>query len=151
MKPGMERNTVLLTHKRGATIVVLKMGSNEEHFSHAMELVTSTSFTMVLINTIKLKVLEAIAEAGPDARLTAHEIVSRLLIQNQDAPDMLDRMLRLLASYSIVTCTKGIHESKPVRLYGLTPVATYLIPNKQGASLGALMEFVEDKVYLNAW
>ncbi|KAJ0453784.1 putative caffeate O-methyltransferase [Helianthus annuus] len=127
------------------------MGSNEEHYVYAMQLVTSTSLTMVLMNVIKLKVLEAIAEAGPDARLTAHEIVSRLKISNQDAPDMVDRMLRLLASYSIVTCTKGVHESRPIRVYGLTPVAKYFIPDEDGASLGALLELAQDKVLIDGW
>ncbi|GKF14393.1 caffeic acid 3-O-methyltransferase-like protein, partial [Tanacetum coccineum] len=39
--------------------------SNEENFTYAMQLVTSTSLTMVLVNTIKLKAFEVIAEAGP--------------------------------------------------------------------------------------
>ncbi|KAI3762214.1 hypothetical protein L1987_52639 [Smallanthus sonchifolius] len=127
------------------------MGSNEEHFTYAMQLVTSTSLTMVLMNAIKLKVLDTIAEAGPDARLTAQEIVSRLSIPNQDAPNMVDRMLCLLACHSIVTCTEGVHESRPVRVYGLTPVAKYFIPNEDGASLGVLMEFLQDKVSTEAW
>ncbi|KAF5762938.1 putative caffeate O-methyltransferase [Helianthus annuus] len=127
------------------------MGSNEEHYVYAMQLVSSSTLTMVLMNVIKLKVLEAIAEAGPDARLTAHEIVSRLKISNQDAPDMVDRMLRLLASYSIVTCTKGVHESRPVRVYGLTPVARYFIPDEDGASLGTLLELGQDKAVADDW
>ncbi|KAI3807808.1 hypothetical protein L1987_23742 [Smallanthus sonchifolius] len=106
---------------------------------------------MVLVTVIKLKILEAIAEAGPDARLTAKEIVSRLLIPNQDAPDMVDRMLRLLASYSIVTCNEAVHESRPVRVYGLTPVAKFFIPNEDGASLGAQMQLAQDKVYIESW
>ncbi|KAI3762206.1 hypothetical protein L1987_52630 [Smallanthus sonchifolius] len=71
------------------------MGSND-HYVYAMQLVTSASFPMVLETVIKLKVLEAIAEAGSDAQLTAHEIVSRLLIPNKDAPDMVDRMLHAI-------------------------------------------------------
>nr|XP_043615220.1 caffeic acid 3-O-methyltransferase-like [Erigeron canadensis]XP_043615221.1 caffeic acid 3-O-methyltransferase-like [Erigeron canadensis] len=128
------------------------MDSKEEDFTYAMQLVTSTSLTMVLVNTIELKIFEAIAEAGPDSRLSSHEIVSRLSITNQDAPDMLDRMLRLLASHSIVTCTESKdHESRPVRVYGLTPVAKYFIPNKDGASLGALMLLLQDKVFIDSW
>ncbi|KAI3807802.1 hypothetical protein L1987_23736 [Smallanthus sonchifolius] len=126
------------------------MGSNE-HYIYAMQLVASTSFPMVLETVIKLKVLEAIAEAGPDAQLTAHEIVSRLLIPNQDAPEMVDRMLRLLASYSIVTCMEGVHESRPVRVYGLTPVAKYFIPNEDGASLSGLMQLNQEKVAIGTW
>ncbi|KAI3735703.1 hypothetical protein L6452_15211 [Arctium lappa] len=127
------------------------MGSTEEHFTYAMQLVTSTSLTMVLVNTIKLGALEAIADAGPDARLSAHEIVSALSITNQDAPDMLDRMLRLLASHSIVTCTLRQCKSKPVREFGLAPVAKYFIRNEDGVSLGALMELLQDKVFIDSW
>ncbi|GKF32797.1 caffeic acid 3-O-methyltransferase-like protein, partial [Tanacetum coccineum] len=124
--------------------------SNEENFTYAMQLVTSTSLTMVLVNTIKLKAFEVIAEAGPGACLSAHEIVSRLSITNQDAPDMLDRMLRLLACHSIVTCTQGDYKSRPVRVYGLTPVAKCFIPDEDGASLGALMQLIQDKVFIDS-
>ena len=128
-----------------------RMSSSEDEFTYAMQLVTSTSLAMVLVNTIKLNVFEAIAKAGFDAQLSAYEIASCLSIPNQDAPDMLDRMLRLLASHSIVTCSQGEHESRPVRLYGLTPVARYFITNKDGASLGGVMELTQDKVYSNSW
>ncbi|PWA35830.1 caffeic acid 3-O-methyltransferase [Artemisia annua] len=127
------------------------MGSTEEeNFAYAVQLVTSTSLTMVLRNTIQLKALEVIAEAGPDAHLSAHEIVSRLSITNTDAPDKLDRMLRLLASHSIVTCTQGDYKSRKVRVYGLAPVAKYLIPNEDGASLGVWMELMTDKVFVDS-
>ncbi|KAI3806894.1 hypothetical protein L1987_22812 [Smallanthus sonchifolius] len=43
-----------------------------------MQLVTSAALPMVLLNAIKLKVLDTIAKAGPDACLSAHEIASRL-------------------------------------------------------------------------
>ncbi|KAK1431451.1 hypothetical protein QVD17_07910 [Tagetes erecta] len=127
------------------------MGSNEDTFSYAMELTNSTSLTMVLVNTIKLKVLETIVEAGPDARLSSHDIASRLSTSNLDAPDMLDRMLRLLATNSIVTCTERIQGSRRVRLYGLTPVAKYFIPNEDEASLGPFMQLVQDKVFIDNW
>ncbi|KAK1431449.1 hypothetical protein QVD17_07908 [Tagetes erecta] len=127
------------------------MSSNEEHFTYAMELVYSTSLPMVLLSTIKLKVLEAIAEVGPDAQLSGHDIASRLSIPNKDAPDMLDRMLRLLASHSIVTCTEEVHESTPIRMYGLTPVAKYFIPNEDGASLSPLLQLLLDKTLIDSW
>lgn len=64
---------------------------------------------------------------------------------------MLDRMLQLLASYSIVTSTQRDHESKLIRVYGLAHVAKYFIENEDGGSLGALMELLHDKVFLNNW
>ncbi|KAI3744913.1 hypothetical protein L1987_58011 [Smallanthus sonchifolius] len=123
----------------------------DEHFISAMQLVTSASLTMVLVTSIKLKVLEAIAEAGPDAQLSAHEITSRLSIINPHAPNMLDRMLHLLASHSVVTCSQRVKELKPVRVYGLAPVAKYLIPNEDGVSLGPLMELLQGQVFTQSW
>ncbi|PWA43134.1 caffeic acid 3-O-methyltransferase [Artemisia annua] len=127
------------------------MGTNEDQSTYAMQLVTSTSLTMVLVSSIKLKVLDAIAEAGPNAQLSAHEIATRLKIPNQNAPAMIDRMLRLLASHSVVTCTERNHDSRSVRVYGLTPVAKYFIPNEDGVSLGAFMELLQDKIFINNW
>ncbi|PWA43439.1 caffeic acid 3-O-methyltransferase [Artemisia annua] len=89
---------------------------------------------MVLLNATKVKVLDTIAKAGPNARLSGHEIASHLSISNQNAPEMLDRLLRLLASYTILTCSQGNHESKPVREYGLAPVANHFLPNEDGVS-----------------
>ncbi|KAJ9564752.1 hypothetical protein OSB04_000718 [Centaurea solstitialis] len=126
----------------------MTMGSNEE-FTYAMQLVTSISLSMVLENAMKLGVLEAIAKAGPDAKLSAREIAYGLSIPNQDAPDMLDRMLRLLASYSIVTCAQQDHEIKSGQVYGLAPVAKYLIRNEDGMSLGPLLELNLDKVFID--
>ncbi|CAI9302135.1 unnamed protein product [Lactuca saligna] len=127
------------------------MGSREEDFAYAMQLATSTSLPMVLVTAIKLKVFETIAEAGPGAQLSAHEIVSRLSITNPSAHQMLDRMLRLLGSYSVVTCNQRDHELGLVRVYGLTSIAKYFIPNKDGVSLCPVMELLQDKVFIESW
>nr|GEX21180.1 caffeic acid 3-O-methyltransferase-like [Tanacetum cinerariifolium] len=126
------------------------MGTTEDQFTYAMQLVTSTSLTMVLVSSIKLKVLDAISEAGPHAQLSAHEIATRLSIPNQNAPAMIDRMLRLLASHSVVTCKEGTHDSKLVRVYGLTPVAKYFIPNEDGVAVSAFMELLTDKILIDS-
>nr|XP_043613035.1 caffeic acid 3-O-methyltransferase-like [Erigeron canadensis] len=125
--------------------------NNDEQFSYAMQLVTISSLPMVLLNTIKLKLLEVIAEAGPDAQLSANEIASTLSITYPGAPDMIDRMLRLLASHSVVTCTQRDHGKKPVRAYGLTPLAKYFVPNEDGVSLGPVMEFIQEEAYIKSW
>ncbi|KAJ0681531.1 putative caffeate O-methyltransferase [Helianthus annuus] len=149
MRAGMECHKLLTTNKNSDKSCV-KMGS-EDNFTYAMELIHATTLSMVLVNTVKLKVLETIAKVGSDARLSARDIASRLSIPNQDAPDMIDRMLRLLATHSIVTCTEGVHESKPVRVYGLTPVGKYFIPNEEGISLGPFAQLIQDKVFVDSW
>ncbi|PWA65807.1 O-methyltransferase COMT-type, S-adenosyl-L-methionine-dependent methyltransferase [Artemisia annua] len=120
-------------------------------YTYALQIVTSIALPMVLSNAIKLKVLEVIAEAGPDAQLSAYEIALRLSISNHEAPDMIDRMLRLLASYSIVTCIQQDCESKPVRVYGLAPVAKLFIKNEDGVSLGPMLELHQNKLNIDTW
>nr|GEV60961.1 caffeic acid 3-O-methyltransferase-like [Tanacetum cinerariifolium] len=127
------------------------MSDSEEQFAYAMQLVTSIALPMVLLNATKLKVLDIIAKAGPNVRLSAHEIASHLSISNQNAPEMLDRMLRLLASHSILTCSLRDHESKPVREYGLAPVAKHFLPNEDGVSLVPMLELHQDKVPVDTW
>lgn len=74
-------------------------------------------------------------------------------------------MLRLLASHSILTCSavdfhSDDHHDSPStaaaaledkRLYGLTPLAKYFVPNQDGVSLGPLMCLVQDKVCMKSW
>ncbi|KAL3517124.1 hypothetical protein ACH5RR_024026 [Cinchona calisaya] len=130
----------------------------EQHFSYAMQLVTSSSLPMVLLAAIRLDVLEIIAKAGPGAQLSPSEIVTHLSLKNPDATTMLDRMLRLLASYSVLTCAvaaaaseDGVFESQR-RVYGLAPVAKYFVRNaKDGSSLGSLLAMIHDKAFLDSW
>ncbi|KAL3517120.1 hypothetical protein ACH5RR_024022 [Cinchona calisaya] len=131
----------------------------EQHFSYAMQLVTSSSLPVVLLATIRLDVFEIIAKAGSGAQLSPSEIATRLSLKNPDAATMLDRMLRLLASYSVLTCSvaaaaseDGVVESQR-RVYGLAPVAKYFVRNaKDGeSSFGSLLALIHDKVYLDCW
>nr|XP_043634290.1 caffeic acid 3-O-methyltransferase-like [Erigeron canadensis] len=125
--------------------------NSEGQFTYALQLITSIALPMVLSNAIKLNLLEVIAEAGPNAGLSAQEIASSLSISNPDAPDMIDRMLRLLASYAIVTCVQEDREAKPVRVYGLAPVSKLFIQNEDGVSLCPMLELQQNKLYLETW
>ncbi|KAL6006604.1 hypothetical protein ACLOJK_032097 [Asimina triloba] len=85
---------------------------------------------------IELDVLEIIAKAGPAAQLSAAEIASHITTKNAAAPIMLDRILRLLASYSILTCAhRTLHNGQLERLYGLAPVCKFLVRNEDGVSM----------------
>ncbi|XP_071932589.1 cathecol O-methyltransferase 1-like [Coffea arabica] len=142
--------------------VVVEAGldeQEEQHFSYAMQLVTSVSLPMVLLAVIRLDVLEVIAEAGPGAQLSPWDIAAQVCPKNPDAAAMLDRMLRLLASFSVLTCSVAEADasiSSQRRVYGLTPVAKYFVQNKTygaggGVSLGPLLALVQDKVFIDSW
>lgn len=90
---------------------------DEEAFLFAMELAGASAVPMVLKSALDLGIIETIHKAGPGASLSPCDIASRIpTIKNPDAPAMLDRMLRLLASYNILTCSLHPHgrESKAI-------------------------------------
>lgn len=128
----------------------MEKGKGEEDFEEAMQLVNSAAVPMVLHTCVQLGVLEVISKAGPNAQLSPYDIVTRLGFPNPDAPAMLDRMFRLLTSYSVLTCSLT---SPPdtVRLYGLTPVGKYFVHNQDGVSLGNLLALLQDKVFIDSW
>ena len=125
----------------------------EQWFSYAMQLMTMMTMPMVLNAAVKLDVLEIIAKAGPGGKLSPSEIVSQMPTKNPDAPDFLDRMLRLLAGYSVLTCSvvdggAGAHHE---RRYGLAPVAKYFIKHQYGATLRQLSVYLQNKLLMDSW
>ncbi|KAJ8423147.1 hypothetical protein Cgig2_011892 [Carnegiea gigantea] len=91
---------------------------------------------MVLKTVIELDVLEIIKRAGPGARLSPVEIMAELPTQNPDAVTMLDRLLQLLASYSILTpSVRKLPDGRVERLYGLALVCQFLTKDQDGHSL----------------
>ncbi|KAK1551305.1 hypothetical protein Q3G72_033641 [Acer saccharum] len=66
---------------------------------------------------------------------------------------MLDCILRLLASYSILTCSlRSLPDDKKFeRLYALSPVCKFLIKNQDGVSLSDVFLLNQDKVLMESW
>ncbi|XP_042481458.1 caffeic acid 3-O-methyltransferase 1-like isoform X2 [Macadamia integrifolia] len=127
---------------------------NEEHYLSAMQLASATVLPMVLKAALELDLLEIIAAAGPGACLSTSEIASLLPTQNPVAASaMLDRILRLLSSYSILKCSlfKRDNEDHAQRFYGLAPVCKFLIRNKDGVSIAPLALLIQDKVFMDSW
>ncbi|KAL7242168.1 hypothetical protein ACSBR1_014688 [Camellia fascicularis] len=133
-----------------------------QHWSYAMQLASSSVLPMVMQAVVELDVLEIIADAGPRTHLSPSEIVSRIPTRNTDATAMLDRMLQLLANHSVLTCS--VHPASAVvinngsgssdggrRLYGLAPVAQYFVRNKDGVSLRPFMSMLQDKIFMDSW
>ncbi|KAL3754285.1 hypothetical protein ACJRO7_001509 [Eucalyptus globulus] len=126
--------------------------SDEEETLFAMQLATASVLPRVLKAIIELDLLEIMARAGPGAYLTPGEVASQLPTQNPDAPVMLDRIFRLLASYSMLTCTlRDLPEGKVERLYGLAPVCKFLVKNEDGVSLAPLNLLDHDKHVVESW
>ncbi|KAK9199992.1 hypothetical protein WN944_015186 [Citrus x changshan-huyou] len=123
----------------------------DESFAYANQLVTGSVLPMTMQAAIELGVFKIIAKAGPGAKLSASEIAAQLpATKNKDAPMMLDRILRLLASHGVVECSLDDIDGSQ-RLYGQSNVSRYFVPNKDGVSLGPLMALIQDKVFLDSW
>ncbi|KAM1819283.1 hypothetical protein ACFX15_000900 [Malus domestica] len=128
----------------------------EENFCYAMQLVFSSVLSMSMQSAIELGIFDIIAKAGPGAKLSSSEIAAHIGsgTRNSEAPMMLDRILRLLASHSILSCSAVANEedgSDSQRLYSLGPVSNYFVTNEDGVSLGPLMALIQDKVFLDSW
>ncbi|KAF9612270.1 hypothetical protein IFM89_038840 [Coptis chinensis] len=113
-----------------------------------------SAFPMVMRAAIELDLLEIISKAGPNAQLSPLQIASKLPTQNHptETSMMLDRMLRLLASHSVLTCTTIIRENGLIeRLYGLAPLSKYFVQDKDGISFCPFLILGLDKVVAESW
>ncbi|KAK2432138.1 caffeic acid 3-O-methyltransferase [Trifolium repens] len=136
-----------------------KQVTDEEAFLFAMELVGASAVPMVLKSALDLGIIEIIAKAGPNAYLSSSNIASQTpSIKNKDAPSMLDRLLRLLASYKILTCSiqhqdQDDGDSNEIRLYGLHPFAKYFVNNSDQGGVSMVSSFLmhHDKVLQDLW
>ncbi|KAJ0101950.1 hypothetical protein Patl1_05556 [Pistacia atlantica] len=133
-------------------ITPIQVSDEEEANLFAMQLTSASVLPMVLKAAIELDLLEIIAKAGPGAFVSPRDIASQLPTKNPDAPTMLDRILRLLTSYSVLTCSlRNLPDGKVERLYGLGKVCKFLIRNEDGVSLGDLSLMNQDKILMESW
>ncbi|KAI4346260.1 hypothetical protein L6164_013327 [Bauhinia variegata] len=120
-------------------------------FISALKLVNTLVFPMTLNSAIDLGIFDVMAKEGEGAKLSAKDIAAKLRSENPEAPAMLDRILRLLASHSVVCCSVA-EDNQVEMLYSLTPMASqYFVADAQGVSLGAVMKLIHDKVFLESW
>ncbi|CAK7348616.1 unnamed protein product [Dovyalis caffra] len=121
--------------------------ANDENFGYAMQIALGSVLPMTMYSAIELGIFEIIAKAGPDVKLSASQIAAKLPTKNPDAPKVLDRILRLLASHHVLYCfVDGLE-----RLYSLAPVSKYFVRNQDGVSLGPFMALIQDSVFLQSW
>ncbi|KAI9084699.1 hypothetical protein K1719_033343 [Acacia pycnantha] len=83
----------------------------------------SSVLPMALQTTIELGVLEVISKAGEGTKHSANDIALQLLmLENPDAPKMLDRLLGLLATHSLLRCSEEEEEEEGI---GSRPQKTF--------------------------
>ncbi|KAF7843763.1 caffeic acid 3-O-methyltransferase-like [Senna tora] len=123
-----------------------------------MQLVMSSVLSMALQTTFELGVFDVIAKAGEGAKLSANDIADQLPTKNPDAPKMLDRLLGLLATHSILHCSSAQTHTDDddastvsQRLYSLAPASKFFARDADAMSLGPILTLIQHKVFLESW
>ncbi|XP_010540170.1 PREDICTED: indole glucosinolate O-methyltransferase 4-like [Tarenaya hassleriana] len=121
-----------------------KQESDEELGGDARRLAFSGVLPWVLQSAIELGLIDAlhVAAAEGGSFLSPSEISLRLpcVPTNPNAPDMLNRVLRLLASYSIVECRRVRTGEKVEIAYRAKPICRFLVKDgDQDGSFGPLL------------
>ncbi|KAL0326204.1 UNVERIFIED_CONTAM: Caffeic acid 3-O-methyltransferase [Sesamum radiatum] len=120
-----------------------KHGEDEEAGVLALASCVSHVFPMALDAAIQLDLFDIIARAGVGALLSPSDIASQLPASNDGAAGVLDSLLRLLATHSLLTCSVSKLESGGIeRRYGLAPAGKFFVGYENGVSFAQFRKFV---------
>lgn len=126
----------------------------EEIGKLAVRLANAVVLPMVLKSALELNLIGIISADGDGAWLSPSEIAARVPTRNPQAPVLLDRMLRLLASYEVVKCSVRTGEEGDVeRVHGVGPICKFMKNDggDEGGSVGPLFLLHHDKVFMESW
>jgi caffeic acid 3-O-methyltransferase len=114
-------------------------------------------FIAVLNAAIELNLFEIIAKESSPSNggfISTFEIASKLPTQHSDLPNRLDRMLRLLASHSLLSVSNRTNDDDGslVRVYGLTPSGKYFVNGENDCGyLGSMSTYLSHRASLGVW
>ncbi|ESQ54020.1 hypothetical protein EUTSA_v10025490mg [Eutrema salsugineum] len=126
----------------------------------ALRITMSTlAFPMVFKAALELGVLDTIAAFGNNAWLSSSEIAFGLPTKptSPEAPVLLDRMLRLLVSHSILKCRivesgENDRTGKTQMVYAAGPVCTFFLNRgNDSGSLKSLFMLLQSQVFFKTW
>ncbi|CAI8607768.1 unnamed protein product [Vicia faba] len=126
----------------------------EDAMVFALNLINLVVLPLTVRSAVELGIFDILAKAGKDAKLSADDIAVKIGSKNKEAPAMLDRLMKLLASHSMLYCSLSKERQglrSPQRLYSLAPASKYLVTDLDGVSLGQVLNLTLDKVYLGSW
>ncbi|KAG2331556.1 hypothetical protein Bca52824_002736 [Brassica carinata] len=125
----------------------------------AESLVNTMAFLMVLKSALELGVIDTMASVEEGVWLSSSEIAFRLPTKpsNPDAPVLLERMLILLASHSLlkyrmVGTGENSRAGKMERVYAAEPVCMFFLNRGDGSgSLASLFMVALSEVFFKSW
>ncbi|CAL0315428.1 unnamed protein product [Lupinus luteus] len=131
-----------------------RVHEEEDSIVFALKICSSVVFPLAVRSAVELGIFDILAKAGVEGtKLSAENIATKIGSKNPEAPTMIDRILRLLTSHSMLYCSL-VHEDDQQgaqRLYSLTPNSKYFVTDADGVSLGATLNLSLDNVFLGSW
>ncbi|KAJ1686268.1 hypothetical protein LUZ63_017658 [Rhynchospora breviuscula] len=126
--------------------------NQDEELYIQIPLVGTAILPLTLKAVLELGVLEIIKKGASASTqpvmMTADDITAQLPTKNPQAAFMLDRMLALLASFNIVSCTIDEKE-KVVRKYGPAPFFKWLTKDEDGATAANLVLLAMEQAFVS--
>ncbi|KAE8677007.1 Caffeic acid 3-O-methyltransferase 1 isoform 2 [Hibiscus syriacus] len=124
----------------------------EEDCLRAIQYATSTVLPFALKTAVDLDLFEIIAESGPDSKVSASEIVSKLPANNPNAADIVDRILRFLTTHSVLDCDLVTdRDGITTRLYGVSSIGRYFLRREDGISVVPMLNLTMDRRLIECW
>ncbi|KAI9119946.1 hypothetical protein K1719_008915 [Acacia pycnantha] len=130
------------------------MENNDEYdvSLNAMCLASAQLYPAVLNAAIELNLFKIIGEGNPKG-MSPSEIASQLPNPHAAGDDIagrLDRLLCLLATHSLLTCSsnKVDEDGRIERLYALSPTGKYMLPDEDGVSYASISNLRYHPAYI---
>lgn len=125
--------------------------SEEEGLLRVNQINGGLVLPMVIKTAIELDLFEIMAK-NPGRRFSCFDLASSLPKQTQQTPVLIERILRFLASHSVLTSTvvKDEHGDSTT-MYGMTVVSNYYVRRQDGTSHASTLLLVYDKVLVDCW
>lgn len=154
MAPSSESHTKLANGEDKHLKPKEEEEEEEDALTFSMQMMGSIVTPLALRSAIDLGVFDILAKAGEGAKLSAKDIAVQIGTNNPEAPTMLDRLLRLLATHSLLCCSVPQHPQGvglPQRLYSLSRGSKYFVTDADGVSLGPILALLLDNVFYKSW
>ncbi|RYR24222.1 hypothetical protein Ahy_B02g057715 isoform E [Arachis hypogaea] len=143
MAPSLESNkNVVIDDESNKNLL---KEEEEDGMLFAMDLGVLVAFPMAVKTAFELGIFDIIAKGGEHAKFSSEDIASKIGSTNPNAPSMVDRLLRLLASHSLLSCSSlpqvtkdeddqehGLIASAHKTVYSLTAASKYFVTDDDG-------------------
>nr|GEY03875.1 caffeic acid 3-O-methyltransferase-like [Tanacetum cinerariifolium] len=128
-----------------------KMSREEEGLLRVNQINAGMLLPMVIKTALELDLFEIMAKS-PGGQFSAFDLASSLPKQSPETPALIERLLRFLASQSVLTSKVVTDEHGDSKtLYGMTYVSNYYVRKEDGTSHASTLLLIYDKVLVDCW